>query len=405
LAFDPRDFSDPKYRSNAPSSEGGTGINCAYDQITFAAVKDVLAANASGVQWNGNLSFGPAVPQSLIDHSPNLCIVRGLMMDTLTHEVGRRYFITGKFPSGLTPNGSALPTMVASAQGGLPILPNLAVGIESYNATEPAYASPIRVQNEEDITNILKPLGTPLDPKSDAALLALEEGAATCGELEHDATGLVTLFKSSRVEARSMVNSESAELFAYNAQSLPVDLASALDIGSNADLAGPKGRAAIAAIALENGVSGCVSLELASGLDNHADWDDEHAPILHPSLDALGRLIAYLKTKDIWKQTTLVAFSEFARTPLINSRNGRDHHLASSCLVAGPGIAGNRVIGASSDKDMSAVPVNLADGSTNESGVLLRPADVHATVLQSMGLAYDHLGNQTPNIITAMLAT
>ena len=33
-----------------------------------------------------------------------------------------------------------------------------------------------------------------------------------------------------------------------------------------------------------------------------------------------------------------------ARTPLFNSRGGRDH-LASSCLLAGAGIAGNRVVG------------------------------------------------------------
>src|SRR5215210_6197621 len=44
-------------------------------------------------------------------HWQDLTIVRGVMMDTLTHEVGRRYFITGKFPRGLAANGSALPTM------------------------------------------------------------------------------------------------------------------------------------------------------------------------------------------------------------------------------------------------------------------------------------------------------
>ena len=46
----------------------------------------------------------------------------------------------------------------------------------------------------------------------------------------------------------------------------------------------------------------------------------------------------------VWSHTTLVVFSEFSRTPLVNGRDGRDHHLTNSCLVAGPGLLGNRAM-------------------------------------------------------------
>jgi uncharacterized protein (DUF1501 family) len=103
----------------------------------------------------------------------------------------------------------------------------------------------------------------------------------------------------------------------------------------------------------------------------------------------------------------MVVFSEFARTPLISGRGGRDHHLASSCLVAGPGIKGNVVIGATKEPNMGVSKIDVVTGKTvaedDDSGVIVRPADVHATLLESMGLSHDHISNQSPKIIDALL--
>jgi hypothetical protein len=35
-------------------------------------------------------------------------------------------------------------------------------------------------------------------------------------------------------------------------------------------------------------------------------------------------------------------------------------------------------------------------------GALIRPSDVHATLLDAAGLPYDHISNQEPRIIQAM---
>lgn len=125
----------------------------------------------------------------------------------------------------------------------------------------------------------------------------------------------------------------------------------------------------------------------------------------------LKALITYLKKTPYkggatmtWEHTTLLVFSELARTPLLNGRAGRDHHLASSCLVAGPGIKGNQIFGATSDNAMVVHNVDPATGKPDDAaGIQLRPADIHATLLHSMGLSYDHLSNQSPQMLSALL--
>ena len=409
LALDPRN--NQTYTDNT-----GNNIFPAYHLVEDQAVAAVLAASGgTGIQTRGKLGFGPAVTATMLDHWEDLAIVRGIMMDTLSHDVGRRYFSTGKFPRGLAPNGSSLTTMAASLQQSSMTLPNLSVDFEAYNEGQPAFASPIRVGSAEDVYKVLSPLGTPLEQSSDQALEQLEGLDPSCLQEELDGESLVGLFRESRAKARSMIASGKAAMFdlKLGPGSPQEALLTALGIGTNADLAGPKGRAVVAALALEHGISHAVGVQLVNNLDDHADWTLNQAPTQMAGWDALGRLIAYLKAADfkgpgggkVWSRTTMLVCSDFARGPRLNTRDGRDHHLASSCLVAGPGIAGNTVVGATSDNDMGIRKMNVTSGEPDDdSGYVIRPADVHATLLASMGLPYDHLSNTTPQVITKLIA-
>src|SRR3954471_13452486 len=137
LALDPRDNTLAKFQQAPAYAPDGTGIYPAYDLVIDPETKDVLSANPTGIQRpqlsvSSPLSFGPAVPAALMAHAEDLCIVRGVNMGTLTHEVGRRYFLTGKFPRGLAASGSALPTAVAAQAGDAARLPRLRVGGETH---------------------------------------------------------------------------------------------------------------------------------------------------------------------------------------------------------------------------------------------------------------------------------
>lgn len=412
LALDPRDNTDPRFQDAAARRAGGSGICPAYDIVSDTDVKAVLASNATGVQKAGNLTFGPAVPQSLMAHYDDLAICRGVSMDTLTHEVGRRYLLTGKFPRGLAASGSAMTTLVASAAGGTTLLPNLAVSTESYNEGMPSFATATTVRGAADLQTVLRPLGTPLDPASGAALEAFQAASDTCAVHEFDQQRKMTILRELTQKSHLVAKSSASSLFQFNLTNPSPDVAplfSAMGIQNATDLASARGRAAIAAQALARGVSTAVSVELADDLDDHFDWDVDHATKLRTGLDALGRLIAYLKSQphrdggSVWSRTTLLVYSEFSRTPLLNSRAGRDHHLSGSVLLAGPKIRGNQVIGASSDKQTAAQPIDMATGLVDQKGAKLRPSDIHATLLTSMGMSLEPIQNQNPSLIAPLL--
>lgn len=415
LSLDPRNATQAQYQrvgGRAPTS----GIEPAYVQTAAETpfVDTVMTATGgSGVQTRGALTFGPAVPDTMLTHSNDLCIVRGMNMDTLTHEVGRRYLLTGKFPRGLAASGSSLNTVVSAQTGAPGDIPNISINTESYNEGLTPAASSVRVASYRDMLTVMQPqAGAVLPAASENAVRAFEDGNDTCEQHGYDLSGIVTAFKDSRGMARQLAQPAKATLFDFK---FPVpaaltDLFTSFNLNVAGDLNTVRGRAAVAGQAIVNGVSNVISVELANGLDDHFDLFSQQAVSQRDGWDALGRLISYLKsktvpgsTKSFWECTSMMVYSEFSRTPLINTREGRDHHLTSSCLLAGPGIRGNRVFGASSNSGMGTQKWNFASGAVDAAnGSLIRPADVHATLLDSMGLSYSHLSNQTPQVITAI---
>lgn len=414
LGLDPRNATDQRYQwvgGRAPTSGIDPGYVDTADALPFVDAI-MTATGGTGVQSRGALTFGPAVPDSMLAHAADLAIVRGMSMDTVTHEVGRRYLLTGKFPRGLAASGSSLDTVVAAQTGPSVDMPNVVVGNETYNEGLPSKASAVRVASARDMLTVMQAQGPVLPPASAAALRTFEDGDDSCTQHGFDVSGLVQSFKSSRQVARGFVNPARAELFDFKLPAPPAltGLFSAFGLSTAADLSSMRARAALAGQALVNGVSSVVSVQLANGLDDHFDIYSQQAPAQRDGFDALGRLIAYLKAnpapgtpKNLWECTTMMVFSEFSRTPLINARNGRDHHLVSSCLLSGPGLRGNTVFGASSDQGMGAQKWDFTTGALDPNqGSLIRPCDVHATLLSSMGLSYSHLSNQSPKVLTAL---
>lgn len=443
--------------------QAGSSIDPGYDQIadtTADVSSDGLTTKViynwlktHGADTHGLLSLGttginvgpafydtvwtnPAINTDLNDLCSRPCIIRGINMGTLTHEVGRRYFITGKFPRGLQAAGSALPTWVTSLNGDGPTsgaIPNLSVGVETYNENLPAFASGLLVNTANDIVNVLKPLNPESTNVTEARDAALDAYFANqdCWQTQLDGTGLVTTLQNSRVRARDMLANDLYGRFSFPQNTTDATLQNLYGIFGLSGLTssqfynavnGAKGQALIAARAVTPDantsdhlpVSTCVSIQLATGIDDHdVDWANNHGASLRAGFDALGRLIRYLSiTPDplnngqpLIERTQLMAFSEFARTPNINSRGGRDHHLASSCLLAGGGIRGGLALGGTADADFGPLPMDLTTGATvpTGSGYTVRPSDIHATFLQAAGLGYANLSNQTPVLIPAAL--
>lgn len=412
LCLDPRDHTQ--------YSAGDKKIHTGYDLVAdndTATAQILTSTNGKGiVQPNGsNIGFGPAVGR-LSNKFADLCVLRGLTMGTLTHDVGRRYFLTGKFPRGLAASGSSLGTKIASLSPDLWPIPNLVSDVETYNEGLDPKASGLVVNRYSDLGIVLKSL---------APALELSEASAKAVDDHHHRTHCIhetfapggqlaahlAAFEKAQVLAEGTLFSHfnfvkdppagSEIALAYEAFKIdPSNPTSALD--------GAAGQALIAAQAITQNISQAVSISLTGSVDHHDDdWQSAHAPALRGAFNALADLIDFLKSKPLgqgsyFDKTIILCTSDFARTPGINPRGGRDHHLYSSCVVAGGGIQGNLVIGETTEA-YEGQAVDPETGELDAEGVLIRPPDVHATIFKAMGLSYDHIANQNPVLISKML--
>jgi hypothetical protein len=110
---------------------------------------------------------------------------------------------------------------------------------------------------------------------------------------------------------------------------------------------------------------------------NFQIMQDRHAPWLDHSLSAL---LSDLRERGLLDTTLVLAVGEFGRSPKINDKAGRDHwEKCYSALLAGGGIAGERVLGASNAR--AEHPVDMPT----------TPADLAATVFHAAGISTEQL--------------
>jgi hypothetical protein len=126
-----------------------------------------------------------------------------------------------------------------------------------------------------------------------------------------------------------------------------------------------------------NCAAGDLNGSVGAHFDTHVDnWNRLKNQMLPPLDRAAGALIADLAERGRLDKTLVVILTEFGRTPQIGGGAGRDHFPnCYSVVFAGGGVRGGQVYG-ESDRIASAPKSN---GST--------PADVHATILHSLGIA------------------
>lgn len=383
MGLDPRDpavFSDDRVAE--------TRIQTGYAQITVADTP-TPAPVESAVP---GLTLGPFAGR-LVDHAHRLCVVRGMSMETLTHEVGRRRFLTGQAPAGLNAQGSSLATVLAAELGLAEVIPNLVVGTESYNAGYPVAANGIRVEGSASLLAALSPGEYALQPATSGRVDALLAEWALCDAVE------ASPFRSDALRLRdakgALLASDLGSRFDFAAATPEMEALRAAYGFTAAELLSSGAQAALAATAIVEGISRCITVRIASGLDSHFadDWGSLHGPLLRGGFDAVAALAAdlaareYLDTGESWlDHTTIVGFSEFGRAALLNENGGRDHALTNACFLLGAGIRGGTVVGASSDVGMAPQAIDLATGALDPDGDTPRPEHVWEALLTTVGL-------------------
>lgn len=120
--------------------------------------------------------------------------------------------------------------------------------------------------------------------------------------------------------------------------------------------------------------------------DAHGDIEENHLRKASETDQPIAGLLKDLKRRGMLDSTLVVWGGEFGRSPEAESGKGRDHHnLGFTMWMAGGGVKGGQVVGATDDIGLRAIE---------------RPyhfRDIHATILHQLGLdqhqlTYPHLG-------------
>jgi hypothetical protein len=302
-----------------------------------------------------------------------LIVLNGLDYSVNNHSPGARYMATGKLDSLAYPTFAAL---VAACQG--PMCPLSFLTFGNYSATGnlvamsriPYLPSLKRIANADAVE------GNERAPYHDEFTLARIEQAL--GDQRANRAASPLLPRQERAESMLYAAQVSSKALQRVTPYIPATI--------------PKERLAQQAqIALASFKAGvCVSANLSIGqFDSHANNDEDQMKLIPEFLEGITYLLHRAEELQIREKLVVIAQSEMGRTPTYNSGNGKDHWSIGSIMFLGPGIQGNRVVGAT-DEGQFAVPINPETlACDKDHGIRVRPEHIHQALRDFAGIA-DH---------------
>ena len=379
LSLDPR---DPRAFPSTAESLRQSRIQPGYETLQMP--------DADVVRTRDGRMFGPFIGD-LYNHADKLTVVRGMNMETVAHAGGRRRFLTGKPPSGVLARGSSSSTWLSGRLGKDDLIPNLSLRVEAYNVDQPNYATALRVSTVPDLLRALRPSSQPLFPRLRRQVDQAIQAASNCPPSLRSSAWQKAEF--ARSKSRDVVQSRLDSLFDFGARTPLMDeLRGHYGFNQVDNSAGVS--AALAVQAITTGVSRCVTVNMVGGLDSHDGngWTQDQGPRQRTGFNAIARMVEdlanrpYDETSSWLDKTIIVGFSEFSRTPMLNSRGGRDHHITNSCFLLGGSVRGGQVIGATTNVAMQSNPTDPRTGRVSPDGVILRPEHVLRSLYDEVGI-------------------
>lgn len=302
-----------------------------------------IATNVPGIQICEHL---PKLAQC----ADKFAIVRGVSHTLAGHELGTMYMNAGSRP---------VPSLVYPGYGAVVSkeLPG-AADLPHYVAipTTPQKAGYLGVRHAPLQTNSAPTAGQPFSVRgislgSGLTVADFEKRQKLLGELD-------TTFKGQEANSKLVDGLDRFAQQAYDMISSP-RARKAFDVSlEKSEVARPFGEGRfgmsclLAVRLIEAGVR--FATVTYGGWDTHANNFRTTKGSLLPQLDqGLAALLTTLAAKGLLESTTVFVTGEFGRTPKINERAGRDHWpRAMFVLLAGGGIKGGQVLGASDAKGM-----------------------------------------------------
>jgi hypothetical protein len=135
---------------------------------------------------------------------------------------------------------------------------------------------------------------------------------------------------------------------------------------------------------LSSGLCRTVSMNSGLAWDSHDDITEQHAAY-ETLFTGLASLMQELETSGLADSTVVAVLSEMTRTPKRNGSGGKDHWPVTSAMLIGPGVAGGRTVGGTTET-LDADLVDLETGDLWSGGTTLRYDHFAAGVLELLGV-------------------
>ncbi len=367
--WDPTLLCDPKGAKNL--EEPGDAINRSY------LTDDILTA--------GNIAYAPVGANDAFfqKYYKDLLVINGLDVQTNGHDTGTRHSWSGR----LTQDFPSFGAIVAASYG--LELPMSYLSFGGYDVTGGIVAR-TRTGNTNALTSIAYPGRTnPADPEAlfhSERATELIRGARSARERD-----LASSLRLPRIEnAQNLLFA--ARSGAGELKRLQEYLPDPLDNSGNRLFR----QAEVAMAAFRSGLSIVANLSVG-GFDTHGNHDDAHTGAMERLIEGAGFIMDEAERQGVADRLTLVIGSDFGRTPMYNENAGKDHWSVSSMMMMGPGISGNRVVGATDDGQR---PMKVHAGSLklDEDGIRIEPEHIHAQLRELAGVDDGEYGRMFPVI-------
>lgn len=365
LAGDPRD-----------PSRSYEGIDLGIDRLQ-AEFRDPFPVSMGGMEQ----LWGPTM-RALEPHADLATFFRGINMNTVSHETAKSYSHTGQQPAGTVARGDSIGTVAAAVHDKGALLPNAAISIPSYNRAFDNRFSALRMNDPREIRDLIGATRGALPESVEGLLNQALDDAYSCVSPAYSGRLPEDELRISRDRILKLQEQDVVSRFDFNADTSEMN-----EIRSLYPLDNGAGRAtATAAQLLRTDLSAAVTTRVRGGFDTHrGEWAADQPQRLVEAFEAIGAMLTHLRNDDpSFERTTVLVYSEFARTPKINGDGGRDHWFADTMMIFGSTLR-TGVFGASNDQDLGLLSIDPETGLPEESGIQLRPEHVMATLVQSLG--------------------
>ncbi len=309
-----------------------------------------------------------------------LLVLNGLDYSVNNHSPGARYMATGKLDSLAYPTFAAL---VAACKGPTCPLSFLTFGNYSNTGNLVAMSRVPYLPSLQGIANADAVGGNARSPyHDDFALKRIEQALREENEARSAENRLPRQERAENMLYAAQMNSKALQrVTQYIPTSIPKERLSQ--------------QAEIALASFKAGV--CVSANLTIGqFDSHANNDADQMKLIPELLAGIAYFIRRAEALKIRDKLVVVMQSEMGRTPTYNNGNGKDHWSVGSVMFIGPGIKGNRVLGATDEKQFQ-VPVNPQTlACDKDKGIRVRPEHVHESLREFAGIANHPFSKKFP---------